>query len=418
MLRIVTFKKFSLQPRTSALHTRTKPGKPSPKVKGNIRNETNLRNRILIVGMIDSVHLARWLGQFADDGHEFLIFPSSPHRRVHPLLRGLLANRTDSNYRVIGAFKRLGVPLFVLDRLSGNRLSPLLLGRAIDRFQPDYLHALEIQHAGYMCLRTISRKGKGKYKFIVTNYGSDLFWFARFAEHKRRIVEILGIADGYAAECERDISLAKELGYEGRTFPVTPNAGGFSNEIFERPLTEPSNRKTILIKGYHGWVGRAKIALEAILLMADELEGLEVIVYSANLVTRVKAMQVRIGRGIQMRVFGKNRLSHSQMLELFSTSKVYVGLSLSDGISTSMLEAMVMGAIPVQTSTACCDEWFDDSGVKIDDLRAEAVAHGIRKALRLSESPKNAQTNKRIVRQKASIESVSFATRGFYSGGP
>ena len=376
-----------------------------------------MRNKILIVGMIDSVHLARWLRQFAHDGHEFLIFPSSPHRRVHPLLGELLTNKANSTYRLVRGARKLGVPLFVLDRLSGNRLAPLLLSRVINRFLPDYLHALEIQHAGYTCLRSISRKGKGKYKFIITNYGSDLFWFARFEKHKRRIVQILSLADGYAAECERDISLARELGYQGQTFPAAPNAGGFSNEIIERPLIEPTKRNTILIKGYHGWVGRAKIALQAIRLMADELEGLEVIVYSSNFVTWVKAMQVRLGQRIQIKVFGKGRLSHSQMLELFSRSKVYVGLSLSDGISTSMLEAMVMGAIPVQTSTSCCDEWFDESGVKIDDLRPEAVADGIRKALRLSQVPKNAQDNKRIVSEKASIRAVSLATRGFYGKG-
>jgi glycosyltransferase involved in cell wall biosynthesis len=35
-----------------------------------------------------------------------------------------------------------------------------------------------------------------------------------------------------------------------------------------------------------------------------------------------------------------------------------VGHSLSEGISTSMLEAMAMGAIPIQTCTSCADEWI------------------------------------------------------------
>jgi len=378
--------------------------------------ETQLRSKILVVGMLDSVHLARWLGHFAHDGHDFLIFPSSPHRRVHPLLKELLANKSDSKFRVVGSTRQTGVLLFVMDRLSGNRLASLLLGQVIDRFRPDYLHAVEIQHAGYMCLRTISRKGKGKYRFLVTNYGSDLFWFARFEEHRQRIVQILSLADGYFAECERDVSLARKLGYQGRTFPVAPNAGGFSSEILERPLTSSRDRSTILIKGYHGWVGRAKIALDAIRLLADELEGVEVVVYSANLVTWVKAMQVRLEAKIRIKVFLKNQLTHSQMLELFSKSKVYVGLSLSDGISTSMLEAMAMGAVPVQTSTACCDEWFNETGVKIDELRPETVANGIREAIRLSQLPQVAQENKKTVSQKASIEFVSLATNGFYGG--
>ena len=45
--------------------------------------------KILIVAMADSVHTARWLRQFDSDEIEFVLFPSTPHRRVHPaMVRG------------------------------------------------------------------------------------------------------------------------------------------------------------------------------------------------------------------------------------------------------------------------------------------------------------------------------------------
>ena len=43
-----------------------------------------------------------------------------------------------------------------------------------------------------------------------------------------------------------------------------------------------------------------------------------------------------------------------------SRARIYVGLSKSDGISTSLLEAMAMGAFPIQTGTSCASEWIED----------------------------------------------------------
>lgn len=373
-----------------------------------------MANKILVVGMVDSVHLARWLQQFAHDGHDFRIFPSSPHRRVHPLLQELISKESESAYSIVRGLKRLGVPLFLLSKLSGDRVAAQLIMREIRQFKPNIVHAIELQHAGYLCLKTFDINAKGNLKFLVTNYGSDLYWFARFEKHKRRLERLLQLADGYAAECERDVQLARDLGFTGRAFPVSPNAGGFPSEILAKPIRKSSQRNILLLKGYHGWVGRAKVGLEAIRLIASELRGFEVVVFSSNLTTWLKAVQVRVLTRIPIKVYLKGRLSHGQMLDFFSKSKIYVGLSLSDGISTSMLEAMSMGAIPVQTATSCCDEWFDSTGVKIVNLTPQAVAEGIKQALVLAETSNSAEINKREIVKRASSSFVSAVTAGFY----
>jgi glycosyltransferase involved in cell wall biosynthesis len=45
---------------------------------------------------------------------------------------------------------------------------------------------------------------------------------------------------------------------------------------------------------------------------------------------------------------------------LFAAARCYLGVSVSDAISTSMLEAMALGAFPIQTNTSCCEEWIED----------------------------------------------------------
>jgi glycosyltransferase involved in cell wall biosynthesis len=224
----------------------------------------------------------------------------------------------------------------------------------------------------------------------------------------------LQLADAYSAECERDVVLARNLGFTGQAMPVIPNAGGFSEADFEIPRLAPSERKTIALKGYHGWVGRAKVSLEAVREMSEELQGYQIVVYSANRSVLKLARQVSKQTGLEITAFGKGAMSHTQVLEMFAKSKIYVGLSESDGISTSMLEAMAMGAIPVQTSTACCDEWFGDSGVTVQEITVPAVKDAIRQGLKLAEDPASAEKNLETIKARSSAEMVKKIALTFF----
>ena len=63
------------------------------------------------------------------------------------------------------------------------------------------------------------------------------------------------------------------------------------------------------------------------------------------------------------------------MLRYYANARVYLGVSVSDGISTSMIEAMALGAFPMQTNTACCSEWIDDgvTGFELEHDDVEAI---------------------------------------------
>jgi glycosyltransferase involved in cell wall biosynthesis len=79
-----------------------------------------------------------------------------------------------------------------------------------------------------------------------------------------------------------------------------------------------------------------------------------------------------------------------------------------------MLEAMAMGAIPVQTSTACCDEWFGDSGIAVHEIKVPAVKNAIREGLKLAEDPANAEKNLKTIKFKASADTVQRVELRFY----
>ena len=67
----------------------------------------------------------------------------------------------------------------------------------------------------------------------------------------------------------------------------------------------------------------------------------------------------------------------------FGAARIHVGLSISDGISQSLIESMVMGAFPIQSCTACANEWIENgkSGFLVPPEDPYRVAEVLRCAL-------------------------------------
>jgi glycosyltransferase involved in cell wall biosynthesis len=134
-----------------------------------------------------------------------------------------------------------------------------------------------------------------------------------------------------------------------------PVAGGLAK------FTGPERvRNKITIKGYENHWGKAIAALEAVAGLGAKLGNLEIVLYSCNAPVLRAARKLSKSTGMKITTYKKGALSHNEVMDLFQSSLIYVGHSLSDGISTSMVEAMAMGAIPVQTNTSCAQEWVVD----------------------------------------------------------
>jgi hypothetical protein len=273
--------------------------------------------------------------------------------------------------------------LNILSHRDNQKFRQRALIRAIQEYQPDIIHSLEFQHAGYLALIAKERIGSSFPVWIATNWGSDIYHFRKIAEHETKIRKILNLCDYYSGECERDVHIAREMGFTGKVLPVLPNAGGIAiDAIYTLRSPGPiSDRKFIMIKGYQGWSGRALVALEAIKLCKESLGGYTIVVYSAS--QNVQAESKKLSRETGIKITVLPQCSHEEILRMFGKSRLYIGLGISDGISTSLLEAMVMGAFPIQSCTACADEWIIDgkSGFIVPPEDPELVAGAIQKAL-------------------------------------
>ncbi len=351
--------------------------------------------RILFVAMSNSIHTARWINLLRGQNWDLHLFPSLDVGMVHPDLAGVTvhhsffgpAGRAKGTARIRGVYVP-GKHVSTLSRALLRRLTPQYrlhqLCRLIKRLKPDIVHSMEIQSAGYLTLEAKHALGDRFPTWIVTNWGSDIYLFGRLPAHRERLKQVLAECNFYSCECQRDVDLARGLQLKGEVLPVLPNSGGFDVDAIAalRDVERPSSRKLIMLKGYQGWAGRALVGLRALERCTDLLKRYTVVIYSATDDVRLAAELFEVNTGVSIRVL-PDGTPHRDVLAHHARARVSIGLSISDAISTSFLEAMVMGSLPIQSRTGCADEWAEDgkSALFVPPEDPEVIEAALRRAL-------------------------------------
>jgi glycosyltransferase involved in cell wall biosynthesis len=311
--------------------------------------------------MLDSIHSAHWIQRFSSSDVSLEVYPSKKFRLVHPKIVEQL--KQSSNIKLAG--RNRFMPLLILgykDFLINEILSKL--GRRNNRLESlqshldtgafDFVHALEIQGAGYLCAQLSLKSGT---QLIVTNWGSDIYYFKEFAEDAILIRNLLQRTDRYSAECVRDYDLAKTMGFTGIELPVIPNSGGNSFITTENLVQK---EMLILVKCYGGRFGRGDLAIKAVSRLLQSGSEFKIFFYSVSKEheKEIIALQRIFPGRIDFSTIRRGK-SHSELMDLFKRAMIYLGCSVSDGISTSFLEALSHGVYPIQTNTSCANEWVE-----------------------------------------------------------
>ena len=376
---------------------------------------------VLVIGMLDSIHLSRWLIQVENQPIIFTIFPSKKFKSVHPdLIR--LVNKNE-NFRLTQKklVKLYGYKEFILNkflaRVSRRFSSAHRLARIINTYDFDYIHAIEIQGAGYLLLDSSFKKTVESQRIILTNWGSDIYYFEKYPEDKARIQRVLGIADYYSAECYRDYELALKNGFLGKFLPVNPNAGGFSEDVIQRNIKASKDRDLIVAKCYGGEFGLGSMVIDAIDSYLSQHDKLSVFFYSvtSDLESKITQIKRKFGDRVNYSTT-KHMLSLNEIYNLFANAKIYIGASRSDGISTSFLEALVLGAYPIQTNTSCCLEWINQGfQASVTEPSVTDILNTLNNVTDFVDFESARETNLRLSRTLLSYEAIRKKSLTFYS---
>ncbi|HEX7773447.1 MAG TPA: glycosyltransferase family 4 protein, partial [Pyrinomonadaceae bacterium] len=353
--------------------------------------------RILFVTLGNSVHAARWIKQLQGLSWDIHVFPHSTNDGVHPELQNVtfhnLVRQPHQNVPATVYQAGVGWPLprgssriaSMLQRVDYFK-QPARLARLIRNLRPDVVHSLEMQRCGYLMLA--SRKQLNGYPvppWIYSSWGSDIFFFGRRPEHQPRIREVLSSCDYFIADCQRDVQLAKDFGLRGEVFGVFPACGGFDlSRLRQLGSGVPvSARKVIAVKGYQNedWGGRALNALEALKLSAAQLRGFEVVIFSASNEVKSRAEHLAQETGIRTSILPNS--PNDEIIKLMGRARIAIGVGLTDGSPVSLLEAMIMGAFPIQADTVSTGEWIDDgeNGFLVPAEDPKTIASAIQRAL-------------------------------------
>jgi hypothetical protein len=341
--------------------------------------------KVLLVAMCDSVHTARWITQFNTDDVHFQLFPSTPHRRLHPAIREVLGDRAESVVKIRRSDGLLALPLGVIDLACRTRFRALRLRRLLLAEDFSIIHLLETQHAGYL-FQAASKSIDRLPPVALSIWGSDLAWFQKISKHRERIRVLLKRIDFMFTECDRDIGIARALGFQGEVAKRSSTGGGVSaiaNLKKSEYLTPPSLRRGIVIKGYTGFVGRAKVAIRAVISNADLLGDFAIHVYSAGPLMLLYAKLVRFRTHLNIQAYKKKSLSHRQMLQLYETARLSLSVSQCDGLPGSTREAVWTGAFPIESVGSCVNEWLinRETCFLVDPDKPNSVASAVREAL-------------------------------------
>ena len=303
--------------------------------------------KILFVSM-PSVHVIRWIENLKNTEYELYWFDV--------LGRGSLET-FNSVQQFVNWKKRKVKPIkgefFLYKKLPKlySIIIPYLektaneaLNRIILEIQPDIIHSFEMQGCSYPILKTM--KKFSTIPWIYSCWGNDLFYYKESSFHLRQIKKVLKRVNYIHTDCERDYLLAKNLGFNGRHTGVIPGGTGYQIEKLIDLRLPFEERKIILIKGYEHTFGRALNVIKALENMLDELQKFQIVVFGAH----QSIIDYVFDKKLPFKVNTRHKLKHDELLKLMGESLIYIGNNISDGMPNTLLEAIVMGAFPIQSN--------------------------------------------------------------------
>ncbi len=303
--------------------------------------------KILFISM-QSVHAIRWIENLKDTDHELYWFDVLGRGKLETI--DSVIQFTDWKKRKIPYIKgeyflRKKLPAFYQKIIPHLEITAdKALEKIILEIQPDVVHSFEMKSCSYPILQTMLKFPK--VRWLYSCWGNDLFYFMNFKEHNAKIRNVLKRVDYLHTDCERDFVLAQKLNFSGKYLGVVPGGTGYKLkelQLYKKPITE---RKIILVKVYEHKFGRGLNIIKALHLLENQMQDYEVIVFGSHL----KVIEYIKNNQLEFTFFDRNELSHEEVIKLMGKSLLYIGNSISDGMPNTLLEAMIMGAFPIQSN--------------------------------------------------------------------
>jgi glycosyltransferase involved in cell wall biosynthesis len=304
--------------------------------------------RLCVIANPNSIHTHRWVGYFAQRGHQVHLIGDKPPRRALPpgvILHDLTAttNRRKVRYAVWAEAVR----------------------RLVREIRPDVLHAHQVSSAGWLAAAA------GYHPFEVTAWGSDLLVNPQRSRAQRWLARwVLRRADYVTCVSAALADVALTLGADRQRVEVAP--WGVDTGIFH-PLDEPARRAlraqlaladgpvVASLRAFQPIYNPLDVA-QAIAPVLARVPAVQFVVFVYNedpaLLARFKDLVEAAQGGEAVRYI--HDLPHDQAIaQYLQVADAAISVPSSDGTPLSVLEAMACGAVPVVSDVPSLREWIE-----------------------------------------------------------
>jgi glycosyltransferase involved in cell wall biosynthesis len=299
---------------------------------------------------IPNHHFFQWVNQLEHFGHEVYWFdatdggPKSSKIEWVAQIKGWKLKwdfpfRSTIKKRLPNLYKRI-------QKINENGVLKIFQS-TIDGIQPDIVHCFEMQLAGLPILPIML---ENKIPFIYSSWGSDVFYYEQLGISKQVLQQFYTRANYLITDCKRDYKLVLKNGFKNQFLGVFPGNGGLT--IQTSKIKTSDNRPLILIKGYDDGVGKASKVLEALLLVSKDLFfNKHIVIYSADDVIQQQIQASQKLLDFSITVYPRHKfIQNTDLLAVMGQSCIHIANSISDGMPNALLEAMSMGAFPIQSN--------------------------------------------------------------------
>lgn len=377
--------------------------------------------RLLFIADGRSPTALNWISYFTGGEHEVhlvSLFPCQPELplaslRILPVaFSGLAGERTaavsEPRRLSAGAAARLLTPR--LRAALRHWLAPLSLPGAaralhehLDVLKPDLVHAMRIPYEGML-----AALAEPTAALLVSTWGNDFTLHAPSTPWMRRYTRLaLQRADALHSDCQRDVRLARQWGFDPqKPAVVLPGGGGLQLDLFYPPQAEPEESVVITPRGLRAYV-RNDTFFAAAARVRQVDAGVRFICPSMAGEPQAQAWVEHYG--LEENVTLLPRLTRPEMAVAFRRAKLALSISEHDGTPNTLLEAMACGCFPIAGDIESLREWIEPgvNGLLVDPADPDELAEKILLALQDDSLRRQARRrNLELVRQRAEYSAV------------
>ena len=346
---------------------------------------------------IPNHHFFQWVNQLKDSGYEVYWFdvtdggPKSAKIAWVNQIKGWKL-KWDFPFRI--TIKKTFPKLYgFIQKYNEFKVSDAFQ-KTINDVQPNIVHCFEMQLSGLPILPVMKRNSL---PLIYSSWGSDVFYFEALGVSKQDVKNFYNRVDNLITDNIRDYEILTKLGYNNHFLGVFPGNGGLQVETSN--IHTVSERDIILIKGYEDGVGKASKVIEALTLVSEHLlNDKNIVIYSADNVLKYQVETTKELSKLSITIYSRYAfIQNETILELMGKSCLHIANSISDGMPNALLEAMAMGAFPIQSNPGGVTEEVIThlkNGLLIGNpLDVNEIANHIETALSNQTLRKEAQTH-------------------------